>query len=141
MMRSFMTSGSLTWGAELNKGPNGSDMTPLPEENAVMTVYGGRPPSGRHRMSILSPRGPTHCGWEHGGSGVWRHKFSIILIKYPCVCVCVYSIRRVYTQHSYAQTIKLSRFNTRDPVSSLHSVAPISSQAQCPRLGQPRGRL
>jgi hypothetical protein len=73
MMRSFMTSGSLTWGAELNKGPNGSDMMPLPKENAVMTVYGGRPPSGRHRMSILSPRGPTHCGWEHGGSRVWRH--------------------------------------------------------------------
>jgi hypothetical protein len=32
MMRSFMTSGSLTWGAELDEGLNGSDTTPFPEE-------------------------------------------------------------------------------------------------------------
>jgi hypothetical protein len=70
MMRSFMTSRSLTWGAELNKGPDGSDTTPFPEENAVMTVYGGRPPSGRLCMSSLSPRAPTHCGWGCEGSGV-----------------------------------------------------------------------
>jgi hypothetical protein len=43
MMRSFMTSGSLTWGAELNEGPNGSDMMPFPEENTIMMVYGGHP--------------------------------------------------------------------------------------------------
>jgi hypothetical protein len=44
MMRSIMTSGSLTWGAELDEGPNGSDMISFPEENANMTVYGGHPP-------------------------------------------------------------------------------------------------
>jgi hypothetical protein len=30
MMRNFMTSGSLTWGAELYEGPNRSDMMPFP---------------------------------------------------------------------------------------------------------------
>jgi hypothetical protein len=55
MMRSFMTSGSLTWGAELDKGPDKSDTMPFPEENAVMMVYGGHPPSGRHCVSSLSP--------------------------------------------------------------------------------------
>jgi hypothetical protein len=43
MMRSFMTSGSLTCGIELDKRPNGSDTTPFPEENTTMIVYGGRP--------------------------------------------------------------------------------------------------
>jgi hypothetical protein len=43
MMRSFMTLGTLTWGAELNKGPNRSDLTPFPKENTIMTVYGGHP--------------------------------------------------------------------------------------------------
>jgi hypothetical protein len=38
MIRSFITSGSLTWGVELNEAPNGSDTMPFPEENAVMTV-------------------------------------------------------------------------------------------------------
>jgi hypothetical protein len=54
MMRSFMTSRSLTWGAEHNEGPDRS-----------VTV-----PSGRHRMSSPGPKIPTHCGWGHGGSGV-----------------------------------------------------------------------
>jgi hypothetical protein len=44
MMRSFMTSGSLTWGVELDEGKGGSDTTPFPEENVVMLVYGGPPP-------------------------------------------------------------------------------------------------
>jgi hypothetical protein len=43
MMRSFMTLGSLTWGAELNKGPDKSNTAPFPEENAIMTVFEGRP--------------------------------------------------------------------------------------------------
>jgi hypothetical protein len=38
MMRSFMTSWSLTWGAKLDEGPDRSNTPPLPEENAVMTV-------------------------------------------------------------------------------------------------------
>jgi hypothetical protein len=62
-MRSFMTSRSLTWGAELDEEPDGSDMTPFPKEKAVMRVYRGPPPPplGRHRMS---------SGWGHRGSGV-----------------------------------------------------------------------
>jgi hypothetical protein len=43
MMRSFMTSGSLTWGAELDEVPDSSDMMLFPEENAVITVYGRCP--------------------------------------------------------------------------------------------------
>jgi hypothetical protein len=41
MMRSFMTSGSLTWGAELDEDSGGSDTTPFPGENTFMMVYGG----------------------------------------------------------------------------------------------------
>jgi hypothetical protein len=38
MMRSFMTSGSITWGAELDEGMDGSDTTPFNKENTVMMV-------------------------------------------------------------------------------------------------------
>jgi hypothetical protein len=65
-----MTSGSHTRGAELDEGPDGSDTTPLLEENTVMMVYGGCPPSGRCRMSNLNSRALTRCGLGHGGSGV-----------------------------------------------------------------------
>jgi hypothetical protein len=70
MMMSFMTSGSLTWAAELIEGPDGSNMTPFPEENVVMMVYEWWPPSGRYRMSKLSPKAQTHHSWGHGGSGL-----------------------------------------------------------------------
>jgi hypothetical protein len=68
--RSFMTSGSITWGVELNEGSDGSDTTLFPKENTVLTVYEGRPPSRRRYVSSLSPRPPTRCSWGHGGSGV-----------------------------------------------------------------------
>jgi hypothetical protein len=62
----------LTWGAELDEGPDDSDTMPFPKENAIMMVYGGRPPSGGggRRLSNPSPRAPTHCGWGHGDSVV-----------------------------------------------------------------------
>jgi hypothetical protein len=44
MMRGFMTSGSLTWGAEHDEGPNWSDTMLFPEETAIVMVYGGHPP-------------------------------------------------------------------------------------------------
>jgi hypothetical protein len=54
MMRSFMTSGSPTLGVELNEGPDGSYTTPFPEENAIMMVYGGRPPPGQGGIACLA---------------------------------------------------------------------------------------
>jgi hypothetical protein len=42
-MSSFMTSGSLTWGVELDEGSGGTGMMHFPRENTVMTVYGGCP--------------------------------------------------------------------------------------------------
>jgi hypothetical protein len=43
----------------------------FPKENIIMIVYGGQipppPRSGRHRVSILSPKAPTCCGWGHEG--------------------------------------------------------------------------
>jgi hypothetical protein len=62
-MRSFMTSGSLTWGAELDEGPDGSNMTLIPKENTIMIVYGRRPLLRRRRISGISRRTPTRYGW------------------------------------------------------------------------------
>jgi hypothetical protein len=82
MMRHFMTSGYLTWGAELDKGPDRSDMTPFLEENIIMMVYGGRPLSGRRRVSNLSLKAPTCCGWEHGAQGCNNKSFPASLYIY-----------------------------------------------------------
>jgi hypothetical protein len=54
-MMSFMTSGPLIWGAELDEGPYGSDTMPFPEESTIMMVYGGRPPSGRRACLTYAP--------------------------------------------------------------------------------------
>jgi hypothetical protein len=70
MMQIFMTSESLSWGAGTSEGPDGSDIAPFPEENAVMMVVGGCPLEGRHHMSKLGPRISTHGGWGRGGSRV-----------------------------------------------------------------------
>jgi hypothetical protein len=43
MMGSFMTSASITWGAELDQEQDGSNTVSFPKKNAVMTVYGGYP--------------------------------------------------------------------------------------------------
>jgi hypothetical protein len=39
MIQSFMTSGSLTWGAKPDERPDGSDVAPFPKENAIMMVF------------------------------------------------------------------------------------------------------
>jgi hypothetical protein len=67
MMRSFMTSGSVTYGTELDEEPDGSDTVSFPEKNIVMTIYGGRPSWGRCRIPSLSRRTPPCCVWGHGG--------------------------------------------------------------------------
>jgi hypothetical protein len=51
---------------EFDKDPGGSDTMPFPEEDTIMTVYGGCPPPRRHHESTLSPGAPTHFGWGHG---------------------------------------------------------------------------
>jgi hypothetical protein len=46
MMRSFMTSGSITQDVELNEGSDGSDTTPFPKKNAIMMAYRRHPCRG-----------------------------------------------------------------------------------------------
>jgi hypothetical protein len=55
MMWSFMTSGYLTWGAELDEGPDGSDAALFPKENVVMMVFGGRPQWGGAAYPSYAP--------------------------------------------------------------------------------------
>jgi hypothetical protein len=89
-MRSFMTSVSLTWGVELDEGPDGSHTMPFHEENAVMMVYGGRPLSGRRRMSSPT-QGPNSLWLRTRGlrgvtTQVFHHPNKIPMF----VCVCIY---------------------------------------------------
>jgi hypothetical protein len=87
MIRSFMTSRSLTWGTELDEGLDGSDTTPFPEKNTIVMVYRGCPLSGRHHVSNLSSRALTHCGWEHRGlRGVMT---QVSLYPYIYILKCI----------------------------------------------------
>jgi hypothetical protein len=54
MMRSFITSGSLTLGLELDEVPDRTDTMPFHEENTVMMVYGGCPPPHRGGATCLT---------------------------------------------------------------------------------------
>jgi hypothetical protein len=63
MMKNFMILGSFTQGMKLDEDPGGCDTMPFLREDAVMTVYGGRLPLERRRMSKLSPEPPNHRGW------------------------------------------------------------------------------
>jgi hypothetical protein len=55
---------------------------PFPREDAVMTIYDGRPSSVVRRMSNLSPRTPTCYGW--GRKDVRTQFFSIFLYINIC---------------------------------------------------------
>jgi hypothetical protein len=69
MMKSFKISGSLTWAMKLDEDPSKSNTMPFPREDAVMIVYGGRPPPKRRCMSNLSLEALTHCSWGHEDTG------------------------------------------------------------------------
>jgi hypothetical protein len=69
MMKNFMILGSLTPGMEPDEDPGASDTMPFPEEDAVITVYDGRPPPRRRCMSNLSHVTPTHYGWRYEDIG------------------------------------------------------------------------
>jgi hypothetical protein len=49
MVKSFMISGSPTWGTKLNEDPGGSNTMPFPGEDVVTVVYAGSPPPPAHR--------------------------------------------------------------------------------------------
>jgi hypothetical protein len=81
MMKSFMISGSLTRGMELDQNPGRSDMMPFPREDIVMTVYDGRPPPGRRHVSKLSTGTLTRCGWGHRGVKAQVFQYSYIYVN------------------------------------------------------------
>jgi hypothetical protein len=62
MMQSFMTSGTLTGGVDLDEWPDGSDAKPFPEKNTIMIVFEGHPLFGGHCMSSLGSRITIHGG-------------------------------------------------------------------------------
>jgi hypothetical protein len=87
MMKNFMTSGSHARDKEFEEDPGGRDVMPFPEEDVVMKVYDGYPPSGRHHMSTLSPRTLSRYGWEPRDTGDGKHDSPYIYIH---IYVCMY---------------------------------------------------
>jgi hypothetical protein len=91
MMRSFMTSGSLTWAAEPDEGPEGSDATPFHEENVIMTVLGGTPHVGEAPHVQLEPQGLDSWWWgPQGCEGVTALDLCHLYCKHKYIYVCIY---------------------------------------------------
>jgi hypothetical protein len=63
---------------EVDKVPNEGDTTPFPREDAVMTIYDGRPSSGMRHVSNPSLGTLARCGWGRGNAGMQGHEFSCI---------------------------------------------------------------
>jgi hypothetical protein len=70
-----MTSGSLTWGAELDEMPDGSNTTPFSEENTVMMVYGGCPCWGGTACPAWALGSQLTMVWPRGVKGVTAQVF------------------------------------------------------------------
>jgi hypothetical protein len=66
-MKSFMTTGSLAQGLEVNEALVEGDVTPFPTEDAVMTIFGRHPSLGKHHMLDPSVGTPTRGGQGWGG--------------------------------------------------------------------------
>jgi hypothetical protein len=65
-MVSFMTTGSLCRGMEVDEAPVKGDMTPFPGEDAVMMIFGRDPLPKKHHM-LYPSTGTLACGgqgWE-----------------------------------------------------------------------------
>jgi hypothetical protein len=55
---------------EVEEDLGGSDTMPFPREEAVITVYDGRPSPGSRRVTNMSPGTLTHYGWGSRSIGV-----------------------------------------------------------------------
>jgi hypothetical protein len=60
-----MTTGSLSWGMEIDEAPVEGDTVPFPGEDAVMTIFGSFPSLEKHRGLDPRKRTPSHNsqGW------------------------------------------------------------------------------
>jgi hypothetical protein len=62
LMKSFMTSGSVSHGMEVNQIPTEDDAAPFPREEAVMTIYDRCPLPERHGVPDPSLGTPARYG-------------------------------------------------------------------------------
>jgi hypothetical protein len=67
-MKSFVTTGSLARGLEVNEPPIEGDVTPFPREDAVMMIFSRHPSLEKHHMLDPSVGTPTRGGQGWGGA-------------------------------------------------------------------------
>jgi hypothetical protein len=70
LMKSFMTSGSLSQGMEANEVPADDDTVPFPGEDAVMMIYDRRPSPERRCVPDPSLGSPARYGQGCGNTGM-----------------------------------------------------------------------
>jgi hypothetical protein len=85
----------LTWGAELDEGPDDSDTMPFPKENVIMMVYGGRPPSGGGAACLTQAPGPQLIAVGDMGTQ-WCNGMGFIPIAQKYTHTCTHTHTNIY---------------------------------------------
>jgi hypothetical protein len=88
-MKSFMTTGSLSRGMEVDEGPIEGDAMPFPREDVVMMIFGRHPSLEKCRGLDPSTQTPSHSnqGW---GGGTWKCKGLIFYCTLTYVKIYVF---------------------------------------------------
>jgi hypothetical protein len=66
LMNSFMTTGSLPWGMEIDEAPTEGDATPFPREAMAMRIFSEHPSLEKHRTLDLGTGTPAHSSQRWG---------------------------------------------------------------------------
>jgi hypothetical protein len=66
LIKSFMTTESLSWGMEVDEAPIEGDVAPFPREDVVMMIFGRHPSPKKHHGFDPSTGSPSH---SNQGSG------------------------------------------------------------------------
>jgi hypothetical protein len=78
LMKSFMTTGSLSRGMEVDEGPIEGDAMPFLREDVVMMIFGRHPSLEKRRGLDPSTQTPSHSNQGWGGHGNVRAWFFIV---------------------------------------------------------------
>jgi hypothetical protein len=89
LMKSFMTSGSLSQGMEVNEVPDEEDVMPFLEQDAIVTIYNRRPSSKSHHVPDPSLGTPARSGQGCRNLEMEGHEFSCTL-PYVNIYICMY---------------------------------------------------
>jgi hypothetical protein len=98
MVKSFMTTRSISWGVEVDEAPIEGDTTPFLKEDAIMMILRRHPSLEKNRGLDPSMQTPycSNLGW--GDAKMYGHDFFlyISMCKYIYIYIYIF-VHRIHT--------------------------------------------